>query len=399
MKFFITLGLVAATVASAAFQIVILIVSGLIGGPISVGIVSLYIAIANFVCIFLLSDLKTLSVINLSNDRSLHNLSNMRVVALLFLSLIAICAAVLINDFLVISVILTRAFMQSSDIHTSVWQVKKKPTILMTYVAVRYGGSSIIMFALAHLTNDINFTFFASSIFVIVIFLFEGWHVSKSYPELQVHMRLRDISAHWRDDLSRKYYSLALAGGINTLPHVVLRYLVSAFSGAAVLGSFAIQYQVSMLAVPVITAVSQQMIARPSFSREIFIRDMALIAAASLAICMFWSLVFLTPAALLLEWVFKDWLPLDPYSTILVLIACFCLCVSVYAGFLAASVGPNLSQAQSNMAFLIIMGVGGVAGGWAFGHLGIFAAFAVSAAVKLFILAHSVEKSLSGTRS
>jgi hypothetical protein len=386
-KHLVSVAILIAVIGSAAFQIMLLVVASWSGIE-TVGAVSLFQSVAVLICAIGLSDLKSLSIRNLVEDHSLQALCRLRNTFLLAICVIAVLVWVLVPSGEVLAaLIVIRASSQAADVNISVWQKTANASRIILFSLARYVIVGSVL-ALAALVGG-NFAFGACTAAAIsaLVLVFEQSIITKTSNQIGVSWRLIRLRDWGSPKLFAAYASLSLSAGLNFLPQTILRYFIGAFGSMYILGSFSVQYQMSMLSIPFITALSQQALARRNTEWRDVVRDLALIVPVSILLIGIATITFITPAANLLVVIFKSWSPLPIYSSLIIAVSSVFLCVTVYLGFMSVALHRPFAQSIANVCFLMLLLTFGYGLGLVFGVPGILLGFLISTIVRAVLLA------------
>jgi hypothetical protein len=286
----------------------------------------------------------------------------------LLLVIAAVSLAVPRGGLLLAEVIVLRASVQAADVNVSLWQRLSRPVTLIVFAGLRYGLVAAILFGVGKLSGNFELGLGLATAMSVAIFLTEQAMLRRLAPDSGLTWQALSHPRQADRSLLAGYFSLSLAAGLNFLPQVLLRYQLVFFGTLAMLGHFSVQYQISILAIPLITALSQQALARVHSTWADVRKDILLIGGGSVLMLSISTLVFLTPASVLVGMVFKSWLPLDGVSTVLISVACAALCLTVYLGFMTVALNRPLAQTVANIIFLTVLlgagfGLGALMGG------------------------------------
>lgn len=386
-KHLISLAILVSVIGSAIFQIMLLVVASWSGIE-TVGAVSLAQSIAVLICAIGLSDLKSLSIRNLVEEDSLQALCRLRNTLLLAIGVVTVLVWVLVPGGEVLAaLIVIRASAQAADVNISVWQKTANSSRIVGFSLARYVvvGSVLALAALSGRSFTVGAC--AAAAVSVVVLMFEQSVITRMSKEVGVSWRLVSPSDWGGAKLASAYASLSLSAGLNFLPQTILRYFIGTFGSMFVLGSFSVQYQMSMLSIPFITALSQQALTRRNTKWGDVIRDLVLIVPVSVFLIGIATITFTTPAAGLLMVIFKSWSPLPICSSIIIAISSVFLCMTVYLGFMSVALHQPFAQSIANVCFLLVLLVCGYGLGSVFGVPGILSGFLISTIVRALLLA------------
>lgn len=389
----LSLAILISVIGAASFQILLLVVASWSGIAVT-GEVSLCQSIAVLICAIGLSDLKSLSIRILVEDRSLNQLCKLRNTVLVFLGAIsiALCAATSHGGVLA-DLIVIRAVSQAADLNISIWQKSLKPGPIVGFSLARYGLVGVTLAITTFFSSSLLIGLTVAALFATVIFITEQLIISTVVGGRQLTWNLTSIADLRGNSLLGAYTALSLSAGLNFLPQTIIRYFISLFGSMHILGSFSIQYQMSMLSIPFITALSQQALARRSITWGSIVRDLRLISLTSVLLLFFVTLLFVTPASYFVSLLFTTWHPLSIYSTLLITLSSIFLCLTVYLGFMSIALKNPVAQSIANITFLVILVIFGYLMGLLVGVFGILTALLLSTSSRAFILFYIVRKS------
>lgn len=387
---FVSVAILIAVIGSAAFQIVLLVVAGWSGIEV-VGAASLNQSVAVLVCAIALSDLKSLSIRALVEGRSLEDLCRLRNTLLAVVGGISLVAYLLPSARMLAPLLLIKASAQAADINVSVWQNKKRADLIICFALLRYGAVALILAISSALSGSFLVGLTLSALCSVVLLAAEHALASKTSPH--VGMSARILSELLKSGgLSGAYASLSLAAGLNFLPQTILRYLIALFGGVKLLGSFSIQYQIAMLCIPLITAMSQQALARRETEWRLILADLAKIGAVSCLSLFVVGIVFLSPARFLLQLVFQSWVPLPTFPSVMILISSTFLSLTVYLGFMSVALERPFAQSMANICYLVLLLSCSATLGAVYGIDGVLIGFTVATLARLTLLLNIVRR-------
>lgn len=381
----IGLAILFSVVGSAAFQIILLVVAGWYGIEM-VGATSLNQSIAVLVCAIALSDLKSLSIRNLVSGYSLDRLCGVRNTILVVIFTIAAASCVFAWSRIFGALLAIKASSQAADVNLSVWQKEKKPEFIFIFCLLRYGVSSGVLALSANISKNFFFGLICCGLFLIALLYIEHAFASRISKDSGISWKIANTANVFDSRLASAYAALSLAAGLNFLPQTILRYFVSLFGGMKILGSFSIQYQVAMLCIPLITAFSQQALARREVNWQHIASDLLKIGVISIFLLLIVGITFNTPASIILKFIFKSWDPISILSSTLILISSLFLCLTVYLGFMSVALEKTFAQSLANIVFLFSILALCPMAGLIFNVSGIIGAFALATLIRLILL-------------
>lgn len=381
----IGLAILIAVVGSAAFQMVLLIVAGFSGIEV-VGVASLSQSIAVLLCSVLLSDLKSLSIRALVNDQSLRPLCEVRNSLLLVIAGICVFLMQWQIGRIFALLLIIKASAQAADINMSVWQKKRRPDLIIKFCFLRYGGVSFALVASHIFFDSFQDGLLAAAIFSVLILLLEQTLVNRLALETEISWELCKIKNISDRSFITTYTSLALAAGLNFAPQTIIRYFISLYGGMRLLGSFSIQYQITMLCIPIVTALSQQALSRRDVTLHQIYQDLRFIGIISCTLLISVGILFNTPADVILRFAFQSWIPLPVPTSLLIIISSVFLCFTVYLGFMSVALKKAYAQSLANVIFLTSIFVFSPTFGHFFGVIGVLFGFTIATAIRLILL-------------
>ena len=380
-----SLALLFAVVGSAAFQIVLLVVAGWSGIEM-VGAASLNQSLAVLACAIALSDLKSLSIRTLVQGESLEHLCRIRNALLVLLGVFSAIAYLFPGGGMLASLLLLKASAQAADINVSVWQKEKRADLIILFASLRYGGVGGILAVLALISGSFLQGLVVASAFSVLLLFIEQNKASGKNSQNGMSWQIASLEHFKNLKLVGAYASLSLAAGLNFIPQTILRYFVSLFGSMKTLGSFSIQYQVAMLCIPLITAMSQNALARRETKWRQIVSDLVKIGVASSFLLLGVMVLFISPASIILKMVFTSWVPLPALSSVMIVISSGFLCLTVYLGFISVALGKPFAQSVANVFYLASLLAFAGLFGFIYGVSGVIFGFAIATLIRLILL-------------
>lgn len=374
---------------SALFQLAVLYAASLEGVD-KIGLVSLNYASATLIGAVLLSDLKSLSIRIFAKGEGISTLTFIRNIGLTSGALICLVFACSYpQGHIFAGLLFVRLFSQGADVYLSFWQFSNRPLQITLFSLLRFAVGGCVLVVSTLFGGSFDAALKATVVFLGVIFSVESIYFRRVMNSSQANAECPPTMI-----LLKSYAYLSLASALNGVPQVIIRYLLLYFAGAMTLGNFAVQYQISVTAVPLVTAISQIAIVRKAFTIENIKKDMFVIFSISCLLIALSVIAFLSPLSSLVQIVFSSWTALDYSSTIILALTCLSLCMIIYLGFLATALERTYGQAAANSASITVLAISGPAGGFLWGGAGVIAAFFLSTLVRGFILLFIVRRAV-----
>lgn len=381
----ISLAILITVIGSAAFQVIILIVAGWSNIEM-IGSSSLCQSIAVLICAVSLSDLKSLSIRSLVEDESLERLSKVRNAFLAVIMVLAMIVSIFPYLRLLSPLLMIKASAQAADINVSLWQKEEKPFFIIMFACLRYGVSGAALALVALISRNYLLALYITACLSIIVLILEQYLASKITGNNSVSWRMASLKAFNNKKFIAAYTSLSLAAGLNFLPQTILRYFVGLFGSLRVLGSFSVQYQFAMLCVPIITAMSQQALARRYINWQDIVDDMIKIGYITAALLTVVAVIFLSPANMVITLAFKSWVPMPAFSSAMIIVSAAFLCMTVYLGFISVALDRPFAQSVANISYLVAILVCSSGLGFLYGVSGVIVGFTIATCVRLILL-------------
>lgn len=352
-RFFGASSLVAVgNVLAAALQFFLLSAASKIGGLDAVGAVSLAMAAASALSIFLTSDCKSISLTTFSSGSSIWP----AVVLVIFGTLVGMMVggASWAFDFsaLFFPLLIFKILQAWGDMAAGLWLVEKK-VIFLFYSAIIKPVvlCFVLMIAPNFFSGNISVVAWA---LVVVAFLLVGFELILFFLRISAIGRLDLINIPrevWGKVFGR-FGLLALTGLITYSPQFIIRDIADASFGVAEVGLFSIHYQILLVATPVVSAFSQVVLGKKDLCVKFAIRSgVAALFVGVVSVLIGVFCIYFIPIDVI-RMVFQGFSPLPGYSILALSLFAILMYACVYLGFLSVKLNVPRIQLYSSVFFV-----------------------------------------------
>lgn len=342
-------------VLAAVLQFVLLSTASKVGGMDAVGSVSLALAAASALSIFLTSDCKSLSLTTLSAGVSLYPVIVLvgagTAVALIlgggveFLGVSAVFFPLLIFKLL----------QAWGDMAGGLWLVEKRMTWLLYSSIIKpiFLCLALILpsfFGIDDLSAVVWIltaaAFFLTGVEVIAFLA----KISNAFSRLYFSAPLSGFR-----EVRGKFSVLSLTGLVTYSPQFIVRDIVGAAFGVATVGLFSVYYQILLVATPVVSAISQVVMGQKILRVGFVLRSgLAALSVGSISVVVGIACLYFLPKNFI-QMIFQGFSPLPIHVVLLLGIFAIFMYLCVYLGFLSVKLNVPGVQLRSSVFFVSVL--------------------------------------------
>ena len=339
-------------VLAAVLQFVLLSTASKVGGMDAVGSVSLALAAASALSIFLTSDCKSLSLTTFSAGAPIYPVISLlgagTVVALILGGGVEIFGI----STLFLPLLIFKLLQAWGDMVGGFWLVDKRVAwLLYSSIAKPIVFCLALIFPSAFGLDDVSTVVWilaASALFltgVEVVAFFSNISDGFSWPYFK-------NSLLGSREIRGKFFILALTGLVTYSPQFIVRDIVGAAFGFAAVGLFSVYYQILLVATPVVSAISQVVMGQKSLNFDFVVRSGSIaLSVGFISVLIGVACLYFLPQNFI-QIIFEGFSPLPTQAALLLGLFAILMYFCVYLGFLSVKLNVPGVQLRSSVFFV-----------------------------------------------